>query len=201
MWALGRSNWRGVQSLGQRDLLSSMISLFVSMRIYGWRLNAEMTICQWWMFAKGLMDFSEVWIWGQLRSTLYSAIWFWSALTLNAPSNFYFIHLHLSPKWQATETWQIMFILENFALRSSSQRSTGITFSRQSCCLLALIYVRLISQSPQFNQLEHAKVTMNVSFKWQKQHDNEALQVTRSFRNALSLKEIGAFILFIHSFI
>lgn len=126
MWALGRSNWRGVQSLGQRDLLSSMISLFVSMIIYGWRLNAEMTVCQWWMFAKGLMDLSGVWIWGQLRSTLYSAIWFWSALTLNAPSNFYFIHLHLSPKWQATETWQMMFILENFALRSSSQRSTAL---------------------------------------------------------------------------
>lgn len=177
-----------------------MISLFVSMIIYGWRLYAEMTVCQWWMFAKGLMDLSGVWIWGKLRSTLYSAIWFWSALTLTTPSNFYFVHLQLSPKWQATETWRMMFILENFALRSSSQCSICITFSRQSCCLLALIYVRLISQRQQFKLLEYAKETMNVPFTWQKQR-NEALQGTRSFRNALSLKVIGAFILFIPSFI
>ncbi len=79
----------------------------------------------------------------------------------NRPSNFYFIHLQLSPKrGQATETWQMRFILENFALRSSSQCSTCITSSPQSCCVLALIYVRLISQSPQFKLLEHAKETM-----------------------------------------
>lgn len=123
MWALGRSNWRGVQSPGQRILLSSMISLLVSRSIYGSRLNAEMTVCQWWMFAKGLMDLSGVWIWGQLRSTLYSSIWFWSALTLHASSYFYFIHLHLSAKWRTAETWQMMFILEKVPSAPRALRS------------------------------------------------------------------------------
>lgn len=123
MWALGRSNWRGVQSPGQRILLSSMIPSLVCTSVYGSRLNAEMTVCQWWMFAKGLMDLSGVWIWGQLRSTLYSSIWFWSALTLHASSYFYFIHLHLSAKWQTAETWQMMFILEKVPSAPRALRS------------------------------------------------------------------------------
>lgn len=112
---------------------------------------------------------------------------FWSLNMRTAQVNFIFFHLILisshftrlklllfHPFTSVCKVANCWNLTNDVYFRKSSKRSTGITFTRQSCCLFPLIYVRLIFQCPWFNQLEHAKVTMNVSFKWCKERANKA---------------------------